>query len=209
MPARGLGLPCGRLTGHGCPDPDGVTTFHTYELRPGWVPPLPRGRRCSSRLWTIHSRRLPLPSGQSLYPATAFHRRGLQSRGINRGSSNSPVRSSLRLWFPGWNRALLGFPPSFAPHRLITGDARRGRDRPPSTSLELRSRHQPNLQSTCSLITCDLVSQSPLAVAPPSTWGQFRCRLSAVARCRRRTTSHCRARRSRFAGATRSPAGPA
>jgi hypothetical protein len=29
------------------PDPVGVITFHTYELRPGWVPPLPRGRRCS------------------------------------------------------------------------------------------------------------------------------------------------------------------
>ena len=29
------------------PDPDGVTAFRTHELRPGWVPPLPRGRRCS------------------------------------------------------------------------------------------------------------------------------------------------------------------
>jgi hypothetical protein len=29
------------------PDPDGVTAFRTHELRPGWVPSLPRGRRCS------------------------------------------------------------------------------------------------------------------------------------------------------------------
>jgi len=28
-------------------DPDGVTTFRTCEIRPVWVPPLPRGRRCS------------------------------------------------------------------------------------------------------------------------------------------------------------------
>jgi len=31
------------------PDPDGVTAFRTHELRPGWVPSVPRGRRCSSR----------------------------------------------------------------------------------------------------------------------------------------------------------------
>ncbi len=29
------------------PDPDGVSMFHTREIRPGWVPPMPRGRRCS------------------------------------------------------------------------------------------------------------------------------------------------------------------
>ena len=33
----------------GCPDLDGVTAFRTHELRPGWVPSIPRGRRCSSR----------------------------------------------------------------------------------------------------------------------------------------------------------------
>jgi hypothetical protein len=25
------------------PDPDGVVTFHTVEMRPGWVPSVPRG----------------------------------------------------------------------------------------------------------------------------------------------------------------------
>ncbi len=29
------------------PDPDGVSMFRTHEIRPGWVPPMPRGRRCS------------------------------------------------------------------------------------------------------------------------------------------------------------------
>ena len=58
------------------PDPDGVSTFHTCEIRPGWVPPLPRGRRCSSRPDAVPGRRLPLPSGQSLHPAPASHRGG-------------------------------------------------------------------------------------------------------------------------------------
>ena len=50
VPAGELGLPHGRLTGPcWCPDPDGVTTFRTHEIRPGWVPPVPRGRRCSTR----------------------------------------------------------------------------------------------------------------------------------------------------------------
>ena len=51
------------------PDPDGVTTFRTHELRPGWAPSVPRGRRCSSRPGRLPGRRLPLRSGQSLHPA--------------------------------------------------------------------------------------------------------------------------------------------
>ena len=50
LPAGELGLPYGRLTGQRRPDPDGVAAFRTHELRPGWVPPIPRGRRCSPRL---------------------------------------------------------------------------------------------------------------------------------------------------------------
>jgi hypothetical protein len=34
---------------HYRPDLDGVTAFRTHELRPGWVPSKPRGRRCPSR----------------------------------------------------------------------------------------------------------------------------------------------------------------
>jgi hypothetical protein len=49
------------------PDPDGVSAFHTCEIRPGRVPPLPRGRRCSSRPDAVPGWRLPLPSGQSLH----------------------------------------------------------------------------------------------------------------------------------------------
>ena len=68
------------LPGHAhtrVPDLDGVTAFRTHELRPGWVPSKPRGRRCSSRPRDVLSRRPPLPSGQSLPPAAAFHRQGI------------------------------------------------------------------------------------------------------------------------------------
>lgn len=69
MPAEELGSPHGRLTGRESrPDLDGVTAFRTSELRPGWVPPLPRGRRCSSRPRDVLGRRLPLFRGQSLRP---------------------------------------------------------------------------------------------------------------------------------------------
>ncbi len=60
-----------------CPDPVGIPTFRTCELRPGWVPPVPRGRRCSPGRRDVAGRRLPLRSGQSLHPAGSSHRRGL------------------------------------------------------------------------------------------------------------------------------------
>jgi hypothetical protein len=59
-----VGLPAFR------PDLDGVSAFRTHELRPGWAPSIPRGRRCSSRPMATSGRRLPLRSGQSLRPAT-------------------------------------------------------------------------------------------------------------------------------------------
>jgi hypothetical protein len=72
-PAGGLGLPCGRLTGPQprSPDPNGVVTLHTHEMRPGRVPSIPRGRWCSCGWHRIPSRHLPLRSGQSLHPGTA------------------------------------------------------------------------------------------------------------------------------------------
>jgi len=85
-----------------------------------------------SRLLARHP---PLYHGQSLLPVGTSHRTGAASRGINEGSSNSPVRSSPRLWPPGWNGPPLGFPPSFAPRRPGADDARRGGDRPSSTGL--------------------------------------------------------------------------
>ena len=62
FPPPALGSPHGRLTGPKA-GPRRVTAFRTFELRPGWVPPIPRGRRCSSRPRDVLGRRLPLCRG--------------------------------------------------------------------------------------------------------------------------------------------------
>jgi len=97
------------------PDPDGVSTFRTHELRPGWVPSIPRGRRCSPGLATITSPRLPLLNGTSLDPATTTHPceaplDEASTRVYAIHLSGLPLACGSRM-----ERAPLGFPPSFAP----------------------------------------------------------------------------------------------
>ena len=59
------------------PDPDGVSAFRTHELRPGWAPSIPRGRRCSSRPGRL--RPSPAASPRPVpAPSRASHRPGLQ-----------------------------------------------------------------------------------------------------------------------------------
>jgi len=61
-------------------------------------------------------------------PAPAFHPRECALRGIDEGSSNSPVRSSPRPPPPGWNGPPLRLPPdASAPRRPRADDARQGR----------------------------------------------------------------------------------
>ena len=93
------------------PDLGGVTTFRTCELQPGWVPSLPRGRRCSSRPSRFLDRRLPLYRGQSLDPAPASHRAGLcmtrhqrEFKQFTRPTFPSPVAARME-------RAALGLSP--------------------------------------------------------------------------------------------------
>ena len=79
--------------------------------------------------------------------------RGSASRSINQGFKTiSPVRSSPRLWHPDGAGAL-GLEPR-ASHPALTGDARRGGDRPSSTSLKHDLRHRPSLQS-CVFTQCE------------------------------------------------------
>ena len=123
-------------------DPDRVTAFRTHELRPGWAPSVPRGRRCSSRPGPLPDRCLPLRNGQSLHPAPASH---LAGPALNEASTKGsrmfarPVFPSL--WPPGWNGPPLGSSLAFAPRRPRADDARQGRDRPSSTDLELHAQH--------------------------------------------------------------------
>jgi hypothetical protein len=120
------------------PDPDGVSVFHTHELRSGWVPSLLRGLWCSSRPESLTDRH-PRPLNRwSLNPATTIHLCGaLLDEASTKGS-----RVFTRPIFPspvatGWNGSPLAFPR--APHPAITRDARRGGDRSSSTDLNQRS----------------------------------------------------------------------
>jgi hypothetical protein len=96
------------------PDPDGVTTFRTHELRSGWAPSVPRGQRCSPRTGPLPARRLPHRNGQSLSPPYVPSTRLRLTRHQPRVHTCSPVRSSPACGRPdGTGRpwASLGFAP--------------------------------------------------------------------------------------------------
>jgi hypothetical protein len=158
IPAGELGPPYGRLTGHEGPGPDGVTTFRTHELRPGWVPPLPRGRWCSSRLRAIPSRHLPFPSGQSLSLATSSHQRGSCDEASTEVHAIYPSGLPLACG-PRMGREPLGFPLSSEPRRpeptthVRVGPGHRAQARNYAIDISRTS----NLRVLSS--TCDLVSQ--------------------------------------------------
>jgi hypothetical protein len=112
---QGIGRPHGRLTGPEDPDPDGVSTFRTHEQRPGWVPSISRGRRCSPGPATITSPRPPHHSDMSLHPAATIHRcEALLDETSTRvyaiHPSGLPLACGSRM-----EREPLGFPPSSAP----------------------------------------------------------------------------------------------
>jgi len=142
------------------PDPDGVTTFRTYELRPGWVPPIPRGRRCSPGRPMVFDRRLPLPNGQPLHPAGTSHRAEPQMTRPQRRFTQftRPVFPSPVA--PGWNRRPWASTPSFEPRRYQRRTS--GWGQASSTGPGLRGRHRSTLQSVSPLILCDLVLTSTL-----------------------------------------------
>jgi hypothetical protein len=129
IPAGGLGLPHGRLTGPArrrVPDLDGVTAFRTHELRPGWVPPISRGRRCSSRPRDVLSQRLPLCRGQSLSPCSCIPSAGVCFTRHQRGFTQFTRPVFPGLWPPGWNGPPLGVSPGFAPRRCRRRTPRMG-----------------------------------------------------------------------------------
>ena len=94
------------------PDPDGVATFRAHELRPGWVPFLPRGLRCPHGRQVIPGRRMPPCSGRPCTPVQQPTTGGFLSRGIIKGSRSFtrpglPLACSSRVerepsgFFPG------------------------------------------------------------------------------------------------------------
>jgi hypothetical protein len=84
------------------PDPDGVSTFHTPESRPDWVPSLPRDHAVLSGRSDPSDRRAPpLPGARSYRPGPHPISRSCLLRGVVKGSlaftrpAFSLARSSL------------------------------------------------------------------------------------------------------------------
>jgi hypothetical protein len=121
------------------PDPDGVTTFRTHELRSGWAPSVPRGQRCSPRTGPLPGRRLPLRSGSPCTPPYVPSTRLRLTRHQPRVHACSPVRSSLACGRPDGTGRPWAFPWASHPADQEPDDARQGRDRPSSTDLELHA----------------------------------------------------------------------
>ena len=106
------------------PDPIGVPTFHTCEMRPGWVPPVSRGRRCTPGRQKIPDRRLPLFCGQPLHPAPTVHPARLAiTRHQRRFTQFTRPVCPLPVT-PGWSGSPSAFPR--ASHPAVASDARRG-----------------------------------------------------------------------------------
>ena len=130
VPARESGLPYGRLAGSAqaaLPDPDGVPTFRTHEMRPGRMSSSPRGRRCSLR-----------PSGRPRSPSAALQRLAPATPELLPARDVMMTRHQQRFRFihPSGpplacdtrpERAPLGFPLSFAPGRYQPRTSGRGR----------------------------------------------------------------------------------
>jgi hypothetical protein len=77
VPATEFRFPYGRpTTTPRCDGPDGVTTFHTHEIRPGRVPAIPREQRCPRDHRTMLGRRLPILNGLLLIIPTITTRPG-------------------------------------------------------------------------------------------------------------------------------------
>ena len=93
------------------PDPDEVATFRAHELRPGWVPSLPRGLRCPHGRQVIPGRRTPPCSGPSLYPRPQPTTGGFLSRGIIKGSLSFTRPAFPWPVAPGWSGSPRACPP--------------------------------------------------------------------------------------------------
>ena len=80
LPRRGFRLSYGRPTGRAAGrTPSGLSMFRMREIRPGWAPSVPRGRRCAPGQSVTPSRHLPPSSGRSLSPACRIPPAGCHS----------------------------------------------------------------------------------------------------------------------------------
>ena len=144
------------------PDPTGFPRSAHARSRPGWVPSLPRGQRCSHDRSGPSGRRLPpLPAARPYHPgphpivpelAITRHHQGF--------TRVHPSGLPLACCSPGWNRGPWASSPGFAPPQAGPASARRGGDRSRALAGATHPA-SPDLQSASSLAMCDLVSHQP------------------------------------------------
>ena len=126
------------------------------EIRPGWVPPLPRD---GGALPADDGDPRPAPAashGQSLHPAGTTHRRGSTMTRHHRGFTRVHPSGLPLACAPGWNESPWASPPSFAPRRYQRRTSERGRAS--STGPELRLDISRSSNQVIHSISCDFVS---------------------------------------------------
>jgi hypothetical protein len=121
------------------PDPDGVSTFRMRELRPGWVPPRPRGQRCSRG--QRRSARPPLAVPPRLGPAPwrSSHLPGPWVTRHQRGFTHVHPSGLPLACAPGWDGRASASAPSSAPRSYPRRTSGRGLTL--NTGQELCHRH--------------------------------------------------------------------
>jgi len=153
---QGIGSPYGRPTGPRAGPRRGYRVPHARAATGVGAPYTPR-TVVLARPSRLPDRHPPLPSGSPSTPPRHPTMRGSASRGINRGSSHSPVRSSPRPRPRGGTGDASAFPLSFAPHRHRRRTSGRGQaiEHGPGTTLYDICRTS---DLACSLNACDLAS---------------------------------------------------
>jgi hypothetical protein len=201
-PAEEFASPYGRVTDTPLrvPDPNGVSTFRTSEKRPGWVPPLPRGPRCSpdpSRVLqsACAASQRPVPGPRCSFPSAGLH----VTRHHRGFTCVHPSGLPLHLW-PLDGTAALGLDHlSFAPRRCQRRTSGWGQAIEHRPGLHLR---HVDLQSMYPLNSCDLVSHRASSRAGSVGWQRSKSPGKSVAgRARRgRDVVVCALRRARDMG---------
>ena len=175
IPARELGPPHGRLTEHAhrhARTLTGLPRSARTSCDRGGCPLCPEDGGAHPELKRVLSRRLPFHHGQSLNPATTSHHARLCFTRHQREFKQFTLSVFPSPVTPGWNRGALGFSPSFAPRRPGAGQRTSGRgqaiEHGPGTTAQLTS---VDLQSSSSLVSCDIASHRATHVSHWPHWG--------------------------------------
>jgi hypothetical protein len=137
-------------------DLDGVTAFRTHERRPGWVPSIPRGRRCSSPGRTASPPGVcRATTARPYHPAPTSHRARLcftrhqrRFKRFTRPIFPSPAAARME------RAAASAFPRASHPAGQEPDNARRGGDRPTEHGPETRSTSSTEPPMSCVYSMC-------------------------------------------------------